>query len=131
MLALATLVACGENSVSGPTTVNLIGDWRLQSVNGSPVPYTDETPTRKLEVFSGGIVITASGSFTTTLTQRITTNGSASVSNVTTYGTVQISGSALIFKRTDIPNDPGTTAELTSNSIALTQNGLALLFVKS
>jgi hypothetical protein len=131
MLALVTLVACGDNSTTGPATVNLVGSWRLQSVNGSAVPYTQQNGTSKLEVFGGGIVISQSGSFTTTLMERVTTNGSASVMNVTTYGTVEISGSGLIFKRTDIANDPGTTAELSIDSIALTQNGLALLFVKT
>ena len=131
MLALATLTACGENGVTGTTVVNLVGDWRLQSVNGSPVPYTEETSTKKLEVFSGLIVISGSGNYTTTITQRITTNGSSSVANVTTYGTVEISGSSLIFKRADRPADPAMSAELTSNSIGFVQDGLTLLFVKS
>ncbi|MFL5617837.1 MAG: hypothetical protein ACJ79A_05505 [Gemmatimonadaceae bacterium] len=131
MFALATLAACGDNSSTGPVTVNLVGNWKLQSVNGSALPYSQTTSTGKFEVFDGSTVISSTGSFTMNVTQRTTaTNGSSSISTVTTFGTVEISGSSVIFKRQDIPNDPGTTAELTSDTFALTQNGLALVFVK-
>jgi hypothetical protein len=130
MFALATLIACGDNSSTGPVTVNLVGDWKLQSVNGSPLPYSQTTSTGKYEVFDGSTVITASGGFTMNLTQRTTTNGSSSISVLTTFGTVTISGSSVIFKRQDIPNDPGTEAVLTSDTFGLTQNGLALVFVR-
>jgi hypothetical protein len=131
-IALLAAAACGENQSTGPATVDLIGNWTLQSVNGGAIPYTEQTTARKLEVLTGGIVIGSTGSFTTTLTERITpTGGSASVLVVTTYGDVVVNGSSLVFKRSDIPNDPGTAATLTSSSIAFTQDGLALVFVKS
>jgi hypothetical protein len=131
VLALVSLVACGENSSTGPVTVNLIGQWRLQTVNGSPVPFTQTTSAGKLEVFSGAIVIGEGGNFTTTLSTRTTApSGSSSIVVVTTYGTVAINGPNVVFTRTDVPNDPGTTAELSANSISFTQNGLALVFVK-
>ncbi|PYP77489.1 MAG: hypothetical protein DMD35_15260 [Gemmatimonadetes bacterium] len=132
VLALASLVACSENSTTAPVTVNLIGTWRLQTVNGSPLTYTQTTANGTLEVFSGAIVIDESGNFTTTLSQRLTaTNGSSSILVVTTYGTVEISGPNIVFHRTDIANDPGTTAELTATTISLTQNGLVLVFAKT
>jgi hypothetical protein len=132
LLALVSLVACGDNSSTGPVTVNLIGTWSLQTVNGSPVPFSQTTSAGKLEVFSGAIVISETGTFTTTLSTRTTApSGSSSINIITTYGTVTIAGSSLVFTRTDIPNDPGTPAELTSNSISFTQSGLALVFVKS
>jgi hypothetical protein len=131
VLALASLVACGENSSTAPVTVNLVGSWRLQTVNGSPVPFSQTTSAGKLEVFSGAIVIGESGNYTTTLSQRITApSGSSSILIVTTFGTVAISGPNVVFTRTDVPNDPGTTAELTANSLSFTQSGLALVFVK-
>ena len=132
MLVLATLVACSENSTTGPTQVNLVGTWTLQSVNGGSIPYTQTTSTGKLEVLSGGVVISGGGGFTTTLVERVTPTGAANGNIVvaTTYGTVQISGPNLIFKRTDVPNDPGTTAELTTTTISYTQNGLVLVFAK-
>lgn len=130
-LALVVVAAC-DNTSTGTTTVDLVGNWTLQSVNGSAVPYTEQTTARKLEVLTGGIVISTTGSYTTTRTERTTpTGGSPSVVVVTTYGTVVLDRSSLVFKRADIPNDPGTAAALTSNSIAFTQDGLALVFVKS
>ena len=131
-IALVAVAACGENSSTGTITVNLVGSWTLQTVNGGAVPFTDQTPARKLEVLSGGIVIGSTGSYTTTVTQRITlTGGSSSIVNTTTYGTVLLEGSSLLFKRADIPNDPGTAATLSTNSISFTQDGLVLVFVKS
>jgi hypothetical protein len=132
MLALATVVACSDNSTTGPATVNLVGTWTLQSVNGGSIPYTQTTSTGKLEVLSGGVVISAGGAFTTTLVQRVTPTGAANGNILvnTTYGTVEISGPNIIFKRSDIQNDPGTTAELTSTTISYSQNGLVLVFAK-
>ena len=130
MFALATLAACGENSSTGPVTVNLVGSWKLQSVNGSALPFTQTTSTGKYEIFDGSADIQGSGAFTINLTQRTTTGSSMSTSILTTYGTVDISSGAVVFKRQDIPNDPGTTATLTADSFGLTQNGYALVFVK-
>ena len=131
MFALATLTACGENGVTGTTVVNIVGDWRLQSVNGSPLTYIQQTGTTKLEVFSGTLVISASGNYTVTLQERITTNGSSSVTNATTFGTVDISGAGLLLKRSDRPADPAIQAELTTTTIGFVQDGLTLLFTKS
>ena len=130
MFALATLAACGENGTTGPVTVNLVGTWKLQSVNGAALPFSQTTATGKYEIFDGSIDIQGTGSFTMNLTTRTTTGTSSSVFVLTTYGTVDISGGAVIFKRQDIPNDPGQTASLSPNTIGLTQNGYALEFVK-
>src|SRR5690349_940172 len=113
MFALATLAACSDNSSTGPVTVNLVGSWKLQSVNGSALPFSQTTSTGKFEIFDGSIDIQGSGAFTLNLTTRTTTGTSSSVSVLTTYGTVDISSGAVVFKRQDIPNDPGTTATLT------------------
>ena len=130
MVALATLAACGENTSTGPVTINLVGSWKLQSVNGSAVPFSQTTSTGKFEIFDGSLDIQTTGTFTMNLTQRTTTGTSSSIFVLTTYGTVDISGSSVIFKRQDISTDPGQTAQLTANSIGLTQNGYALVFVK-
>ena len=129
--ALATLAACSDNSSTGPVTVNLVGSWKLQSVNGSALPYSQTTATGKYEIFDGSADIQGAGTFTINLTQRTTTGTSQSISILTTYGTVDISGGSVIFKRQDIPNDPGTTATLTADSFSLVQNGYTLVFVKS
>ena len=130
MFALATLAACGENSSTAPVTVNLIGSWKLQSVNGAALPYSETTTTGKFEIFDGSADIQASGAFTINLTTRTTTSTTSSISILTTYGTVDISGGSVVFKRQDIPNDPGTTAALSVDSFSLTQNGYTLVFVK-
>ena len=131
MFALAALAACGENGVTGTTTVNIVGSWRLQSVNGSPVPYTQQTAGSQLEILSGGVVISANGAFTTPVVQRTTTNGSSSVNVSTTYGTVDISGPTVLFKRQDVQGAPDIPVELTSDSMTFSQNNLTLLFVRS
>jgi hypothetical protein len=130
MFALATRAACGENSSTGPVTVNLVGSWKLQSVNGSALPFSQTTSTGKYEIFDGSADIQTTGAFTINLTQRTTTGTSQSISVLTTYGTVDISTGAVIFKRQDIPNDPGTTATLTADTFGLVQNGYTLVFVK-
>lgn len=130
MIALATLVGCGENSSTGPTTVNLVGSWTLQSVNGGAIPATLTSATEKREVVSGSLVISGNGAFTSTLIQKVTPTGAtnANIVVLTTFGTVDINGGIVVFRRTDISNDPGTTVELTSTTLAYTLNGLALVF---
>ena len=131
MFALATLAACGDNSSTGPVTVNLVGDWKLQSVNGGAIPYSETTTTGTFEVLDGSTSITGSGGFTMNVVERTSTSaGSQSIFIRTTYGTVEISGSSVVFKRQDIPNDPGTTASLTEKTFGITQNGRTLVFVK-
>jgi hypothetical protein len=130
MFALAALAGCGENSSTGPDTVNLVGSWTLQSVNGGAIPFTQTSATEKREVLSGSLVISANGAFTSTLIQRVTPTG-ATTGNIvvlTTFGTVDVNGGVVVLRRTDIANDPGTTAELTSTTLAYTLNGLALVF---
>ena len=130
MFALAALAGCGENSSTGPDTVNLVGSWTLQSVNGGAIPFTQTSATDKREVLSGSLVISANGAFTSTLIQRVTPTG-ATTGNIvvlTTFGTVDVNGGVVVLRRTDIANDPGTTAELTSTTLAYTLNGLALVF---
>ena len=130
MFALATLVACGENGVTGTTTVSLVGSWTLQSVNGGAIPATLTSATEKREVVSGSLVISANGSFTSTLIQKVTPTGAtnANIVVLTTFGTVDVNGGIVVLRRTDISNDPGTTVELTSTTLAYTLNGLALVF---
>ena len=131
MFALVTLAACGDNSSTGPVTVNLVGNWKLQSVNGGSIPYSETTTTGKFEVLDGSAVITGTGGFTMNVVERTTaTGGSQSVFIRTTYGTVEISGSTVVFKRQDIANDTGTTASLTADTFWLTQNGRTLVFLK-
>ena len=131
VLALATLAACGENSSTAPVTVNLVGSWKLQSVNGGAIPYSETTATGTFEVLDGSTSITGTGGFTMNVVERTTTTaGSQSLFIRTTFGTVEISGSSIVFKRQDIPNDPGTTASLTENTFGITQNGRTLVFVK-
>ena len=131
MFALATLAACGDNTSTAPVTVNLVGDWKLQSVNGGSIPYSETTATGKFEVLDGSTVISGTGGFTMNVVQRTTTSGgSQSVFIFTTYGTVEISGSSVVFKRQDIPNDPGTAASLTTDTFAITQEGRTLVFKK-
>ena len=130
MFALATLVACGENGVTGTTTVSLVGSWTLQSVNGGAIPATLTSATEKREVVSGSLVISANGAFTSTLIQKVTPTGAtnANIVVLTTFGTVDVNGGIVVLRRTDISNDPGTTVELTSTTLAYTLNGLALVF---
>ena len=131
MFALATLAACGENSSTAPVTVNLVGSWKLQSVNGGAIPYSETTTTGTFEVLDGSTSITGTGGFTMNVVERTSTSaGSQSVFIRTTFGTVEISGSSIVFKRQDVPNDPGTTASLTENTFGITQNGRTLVFVK-
>src|SRR4051812_35183536 len=93
-LLLALLAACGGESTGPTATVE--GTWTLQTVNHGALPFTlAQTDTSKVELVGDVYAFSGTGSFTTTETLRITTNGVANTQSVSNAGTYVGNGSAV------------------------------------
>ncbi len=99
-LLISTLVlAC--NDVTGPSPVVVVGTWRLQSVDGRPLPFTipeeESGGADKLEVTAEVITTLASGSFTMLTTFRVTDGSGVFPESIPDEGTYAVNGSTATF----------------------------------
>jgi hypothetical protein len=129
-LVLTGLVACGgTNDATGPIA-SAEGTWRLQTINGSPMPYTTAynagPPVYKVEILSDAFVASSNGTWTDSTTTR-QTNGSNVFTQITgDHGTwAQTIGSVSVTSATT-----GTTASgaITGNTITVTGSGSVLVY---
>jgi hypothetical protein len=129
LLALASLavIGCGGDS-TGPNA-QVAGTWNLQTVNGSPLPYTVAflagPPVYKLELISDTFVTAANGTYTEAFTSRETDGSTVTTSTENDTGTWSQNGSSLTVTASD-----GTvnTATISGNTITLNQQGLVAVY---
>ena len=128
-LLLMVAAACGGDSPTEPTPASVSGTWRLQTVNGSVLPYLlVQFETDKVELTSEVLTVAASGSFTQ-LTQLTTTqSGQVSTESLTDAGTYTLNGTALTFT---FDSDGSTgTGSLSGNTLTVAGGGFAMVFRK-
>src|SRR5512146_3171833 len=95
LVALAVAVACGSDSTTQPTVASLAGTWTLQSVNGSPLPFTvTQTGTDKVELLSDVVTASANGTYTEAVQFRTTLNGQSTTDTESDAGTFTLNGTA-------------------------------------
>lgn len=130
LVALAVAVACGSDSTTQPTIATLAGTWTLQSVNGSPLPFTvSQTTNDKLEVLSDIVTASPNGTYTEVLQIRETLNGQAVVNNVPDNGTFSVNGTAVTLSGVSSGNITGALSN-DNRTLTLTEEGFAYVFQK-
>ena len=80
LAAAALVAACGSDKAAGPTNVSASGTWNLQTVNGSPLPFTayQSASGDTLRILGDVFYANPSGTFTdTTNTLRVTLRDSS------------------------------------------------------
>lgn len=128
LVALAVAVACGSDSTTQPTIASVAGTWNLQSVNGSPLPFTlTQTGSDRLELLSDVVTANANGTYTEVAQFRTTVNGQSSTSTESDAGTFTLNGTAVSLTGTQTGNINGA---LSGNTLTLTEQGFAWVFVK-
>jgi hypothetical protein len=111
------LTACGDDDDDGPTgssgitgTYNIVSATGLEGTDTSaPFLLLDESLgdfSIKVELLSGSITLSSSGTYTGTQQLRTTTNGVHETETTPATGTYSISGSTVTFIEAD---DPSTT----------------------
>lgn len=97
LLVLAAVVSCGGDSSTSPS-VSVSGTYSLQTVNGAALPYTyPQDVYDKFEFLSDVRVLSDSGTFTETFTNRYTQNGQPTTYTMTGTGTYTVVGGGITF----------------------------------
>lgn len=125
----ATLVSCGGDGATGTDTgTSFVGTYQLRSINGSPLPYVNfDQGGSKDEIVSETFTLGASGSWSHSYSERITTNGQVILQNGQTAGTFTSSGATLSFKSTANEIFTGTVS---GNTLVLQRQSLTLSYTK-
>jgi hypothetical protein len=128
-LLLVATMACGGDSPTQPTATSVAGTWRLQTINGTALPYVvAQTGADKVELTSDVITAVPSGSFTQLTTVRVTQNGQVSTQSLPDAGSYTLNGSAVTFT---FNSDGSTgTGSIGGNTLTVTSDGLALIYRK-
>lgn len=134
LLALPLAIACGSdnNSTTGTTLASLAGTWNLQTVNGSPLPFTaSNVGGAKVEILSEVTTVSANGTFTQVTTERTTINGVASTQTLpATSGTIALTGSLVSVTIAGSGTATGTLNNSNTFTITDPTTGAIFVFVK-
>src|SRR6476659_5792778 len=95
-LVLATAVACGGDSTTPLTSTNVGTTYRLQTINGSPLPYTVTVfGPDKGEYLDDQVTLTDAGTYAESGHVRTTQNGQVTTEAITDAGLFVRTGEAL------------------------------------
>lgn len=120
-------IACGDSTSPGMAAV--AGTWSLQSVNGSPLPYTiSQGSLSTTQIASGTLVVSRSGTFTDTTTVATTANGEQSTSAEADSGSYSLNGAVVSFAF--VTDGLTGTGLLNGDSVTVALSGYSLLYTK-
>jgi len=132
LLSLAVILAafaCGGDDSTTPTQASVAGTWTLQTINGSPLPFTVATSPAKIEWLSSVVNVSSNGTWTSSLQVRTTVSGQATTATSTDGGTYTLSGNNVAI----LSNTAGSTAQagtINGNTLTLAQQGFVLVYTK-
>jgi len=119
--ALATLMACGGDAGTG-VRASVSGTYSLSTINGAPLPFTENSSGAVVKVTAGQLVAQSDGAFSETLTRTTTPPGGATTTATTTAtGTFTVGNQVIVFTYN---NGGGSVlGSLVGNGVSI-QNGL-------
>lgn len=125
--SLFTLGACGDST--GPGGGSITGTYKLQTVNGNPLPYVIvQVGSDKVEVSEGSLTLNADNTYSSRFTFRTTEGGQVTTETDTSVGTYTRNNNAITF--TDSSDGETITGSVSGNTITFTEEGLVLVFKK-
>jgi hypothetical protein len=125
-LALFAFTACSKDPASPSTSV--VGAYTLQTVNGSGLPFVVQAAGPRIEVVSETLVLNAAGAFDAATVLRTTNGTTVTTTTDNEAGTYSIAGTTATFR--DSGGAVEATGTIGGGKLTLTQEGLALVFVK-
>src|SRR6478735_404275 len=95
--ALAMLASCGGDAGTG-VRASVTGTYQLSTVNGQPLPFTENSTGAVVKVTAGQLVAQSDGAFTETLTKATTPPGGATTTaSVVSSGTYTVGNQVIVF----------------------------------
>ena len=118
--ALAVLSACGGDGGTG-VRASVTVTYQLSTVNGQPLPFTENSSGAVVKITAGTLVAQSDGSFSETLTRSTTPpGGTTTTAPTTSTGTYSVGNQVIVFTYS---NGAGTAlGSLISNGVSI-QNG--------
>ena len=105
---------------------DLVGNWRLQTVDGLQLPFTlTQSEVDRLELTGEEMTLLASGRFTMVTTFRVTDGNNVFAESIPDAGTYAVDGSTVTFTF----DSDGSTASATVDGNAMTLNDIGLTFI--
>jgi hypothetical protein len=127
-LICAAVLAAGCGSDSTAPKASIAGTWSLQTINGTPLPFTIQAQgANKEEVTADIVTLTNDGSFTELASLRFTINGAVTTQSVPDAGRYTLNGTAVVVTF----NSDGTSATGSwdgSNTITIADQGFAEVY---
>jgi hypothetical protein len=124
--AAIALIGCGGDS-TGPVA-SAEGTWNLQTVNGSPLPYTIAfiaSPLYRLEIMNDVFVVHSDGTYDETFTSRETNGTSVTTTDDFDTGTWVQHNSALTITSSD---GTASSASISGNTITANLQGQVVVY---
>jgi hypothetical protein len=118
--ALTALTACGGDAGTG-NRASVTGTYQLSTVNGQPLPYTEQSSGAVVKLTAGLLVATSDGGFTETLTRSTTSSSGTSTASTVLNGTYSVGNQVIVF--TYSGTGTSVLGSLTNNGLSI-QNGL-------
>ena len=127
LLISLLVIACSDATGPGDGPGGgLVGTWRLQTVDGLPLPFTlSEGGADKLELTAETMTLVASGSFDMVTTFRVTEGSNVFPESIPDEGTYVVNGSTVTFTY----DSDGSTDIATVSGNAMTLDDIGLTFV--
>ena len=125
-LFLATFVACGGDSITD-ATASIAGTYTLQTVNGSPLPFTVFTSgTTKIEITDDVVTITDAGTYSESGHTRTTNGSQVTTQVVSEVGSYTRNGTAITFRSND--GLSVSTGAISGSSITIVDSGISAVY---
>jgi len=128
MLALATLVACGDNSTN-PNTDSISGTYTLQTINGSQIPYTVSNGSTSTTLTSDVLTVADNGSWSEIITYRQTVNGTTSNGTESDSGTWSRSGTSVNFY-SNVYQSTSYAGSYSNNTLSMSDGSLNYVWTR-
>jgi hypothetical protein len=128
-IAALSLLACGGDS-TGPTA-SAVGTWDLQTIDGSPLPFTIfelASPPDKLEVTSDTFVASSNGTYSETATLRETQGTTVTTQTQTDTGTWTQNNAAITL--TSDSDGSSSSAAISGDVITASVSGDVFVFAR-
>jgi len=127
LLAVATLAVLGCGSDSTGPIASVAGTWNLQTINGSPMPFTvlfTASPLYRLEILGDSFVANANGTYIETASVRETDGSTVTTSTATDVGTWVQNNNAIALTASD-----GTVSSAAISGDIITANESGDVFI--
>jgi hypothetical protein len=119
--ALTALSACGGDAGTG-IRASVTGTYQLSTVNGQPLPFTENSSGAVVVITAGQFVAQSDGSFSEAITRSTTPPGGATTTaTTTTTGTFTVGNQVIVFT---YAGSAGTVLGSLTNGGLSIQNGL-------